>query len=59
VTGVSTSPATVVSGISKSTGSFVTGVSIATTVVRIAGVALTGATGAGQEILVLLRPSIA
>jgi hypothetical protein len=28
-------------------------------VVRIAGIALTGATGAGQEILVLVRPSIA
>jgi hypothetical protein len=48
-----------VSGISKSTGSFVTSVGIATAIVRIAGVALTGATGAGQEILVLLRPSVA
>jgi hypothetical protein len=57
VTGVSTTPATVVSSISKSTGSFVTGVSVSASLSRVLGIALTSATGAGQTVTILVMPS--
>jgi hypothetical protein len=46
-----------VSGISTSTGTFVTSVSLGTTLSRVIGIALTGASGAGQQITVLVAPS--
>ena len=57
VTGISTGSATVVSGVGASTGTFVTGVSLGTTLSRILGIALTGASAAGQTINVLVIPS--
>jgi hypothetical protein len=57
VTGVSTTSATVVSSISKSTGTFVTGASISASLSRVVGVALTSATGAGQTVTILVLPS--
>jgi len=57
IASVTTTTATVVSGVSTSTGTFVTGVSIGSTLTRVLGVALTGATAAGQTITVLVMPS--
>jgi hypothetical protein len=57
VTDISTTPATVVSSISKTTGNFVTGVAVYSSINRVLGVALTGASNAGASIQVLVMPS--
>jgi len=56
VSGISTSTATVISGVSTSTGTFVTSVSLGTTLSRVIGIALTGASSAGSTITILVIP---
>jgi hypothetical protein len=56
VANVSASTGSAVTGVSTSTGSFVTGVSIGASLSRVLGIALTGASAAGTEILVLVAP---
>jgi len=58
VTDVSTTSKTVVSNISVSTGSFLTNVSVSPAVGRVIGIALTGASAAGETVNILVIPMV-
>ena len=57
LTGVTPSTGSAVTGVSTSTGSALTGVSVLSSLSRVIGIALTGATGAGQTITILVIPA--
>jgi hypothetical protein len=57
VTSVTKSTGSAVTGVSTSTGTALTGVSVASALNRVVGIALTGATGAGQTITILVIPT--
>jgi hypothetical protein len=57
LTGVTPSTGSAVTAVSTSTGTALTGVSVASALNRVVGIALTGATAAGQTITVLVIPT--
>ncbi|TDA41333.1 MAG: hypothetical protein DSO07_05120 [Thermoproteota archaeon] len=57
VTGVSSTTGSAVTSVSTSTGTFLTGVSISSSISRVIGIALSGATAAGQNITILVLPA--
>jgi hypothetical protein len=57
LTGVTPSTGSAVTAVSTSTGTALTGVSVASVLNRVVGIALTGATAAGQTITVLVIPT--